>query len=79
MKHALHSGKLGDVIYCLPALEHISGKLLLNCVLPRTGEAPLTFQQAAHRTEAGTPAISVESPSCLTPANFATKPILVVG
>jgi hypothetical protein len=46
MKHALHSGKLGDVIYCLPALEHISGKLLLNCVLPRTGEAPLTFQHA---------------------------------
>ncbi|HEV3146706.1 MAG TPA: hypothetical protein VGZ47_22660 [Gemmataceae bacterium] len=51
MKYTLHSGKLGDVIYCLPALGHIQGKLLLNCCLPRTDEAPLTVEHAGQLAE----------------------------
>jgi hypothetical protein len=51
MKCAIHSGKLGDVLYSLPALAHVQGKLLLNSTVQRTEESPLTFQQAKQLAE----------------------------
>ena len=51
MKYAIHSGKLGDVIYSLPALAHIQGKLLLNWEVRRSEESPLSFQQAQQLAE----------------------------
>jgi len=51
MKTALHSGKLGDVIYCLPALARMHGKLLLNCRLRRSKDRPLTLAQASQLVE----------------------------
>jgi hypothetical protein len=51
MKCAIHSGKLGDVVYSLPALAQVQGKLLLNSAVRRSEESPLTLEQAKQLAE----------------------------